>query len=450
MKTGNKGLRKGAERPRWSWRRRVAFIGAIGVVVVVAAGLAYGLYPRSPGIPTLDDRQVMRQVSFAYVTNDAVWVKLRGAQPRIVAHLAFQANVPYFHVAWSADQSLLLVSAHEEHLYLGPGSVDSGSAPQFGSWIVALPSGTITELRDPPGDCVLQSCVWFGDRFIIHSLPEQVFAPPTYRLYDIQTQVDSNTRLDNQPVYALAVRGQTVYFSSPPQSGQTQCSTGVIERFDVRSNTIATVFAIPDPYVDHNSVIAGWDVSADGARALVVTQGVAPSDNECQRQVAPHVYLLTQGDDNPIFSASVAASGFTLAPDGQFAAFTLAPDRTATPAAGASPEIAIYNAFTGDIHNHRLDAGAVSVVGAPALLGWLGQDAGVLSVVAQCASGPYDATPGATPLPTELTMLRATTIYYTPAGGSAPSRPIETISGPYELFFPYPLAPVQSGAYPNC
>ena len=433
-----------------AFRRWVTLIVVLGVLVAFAAGLLYELrarapsrYARPPSVSILSDAQVRRQISFAYMAKDDLWVSLHGATARMVAYLPLLANAPYFQIVWSQDETRLLVIGRDTNSYVGPGSVDSEFPPHTDLWVVTLPSGAVTDVSGPLASCLDNTCLWLGARYIVYRQSQDT--PITYGVYDTQAQSVVATTLDGKPVDAIETRGSAVYFSSSSSSAQNPCPQGVIRRFDMGSNTVSPAFSIPGPYLVHHAIIVQWDVSADGSRAMVASQSTFP-DSACKKPPRAHIYLLQSGWSEPLYSADLAVGEFALTADGQFAAWNLGPFGAQYLSSGFSPAIGVFNTYTGAARTHTTSIGIPAITGLQGryqLLNWVGQDAGVLAVATQEDNCPYVAVAGVPPLPCEGSILLATSLYYTPAGGSSPGRLIETVKGPDQLYFPFPVSPAQ-------
>jgi hypothetical protein len=316
--------------PQWNRLKVLAPIAALLLLFVYVLGT--GLNRRAGPTPTptasttlgptatpetltVRDPALALQLTFAFVQDNDVWVSWKSKAPQQMTHLGVGAQHLIWTLAWSPDQSKLLINETAD--------VDATSAR---AWILTLaPNYSLTEL--PASAPVVAGCAnyftcsWLGQRYIIHlnrAVYNQNFH--SFKIYDLQSGRDLTTALDDQTISELEVRGQYVYFSSVQTSGGAGAPPGKIERFDLAGNSYTTVYTAPGPFIGEVAVVGGWDLSADASRAVSwYTAGVGVP-HHCPVSSCNAYYQDSTGTVAAIFTQQPAGAPILISPDGRYAA----------------------------------------------------------------------------------------------------------------------------------
>ncbi len=372
-----------------------------------------------PGVVAVSDMNIARQLSFAFIQANDVWVSLHGAAPRQVTHLDLSTQQLDWHLVWSADGTKLLAAA------INP---VSNGAFAGGAWIISLPDGSAASLSAfaSLSGCAI-SCGWLDGRYLVYAdVAEAGSHAQVYHIYDTQAQRALSTSLDNQRITEWEVRGGELYFTPYIDStGTGSFVPGAIKRFDLASNQITTAFTVSEgALVAQGASFAHWDISADGSKIVYYFFGGAlhgcPVGIQCKT-----LYQDTTGSITAIFSSYQAGANASaqinapiwISPDGSAAAGFIS----------ASPTIIASNP-PDTLVQQTLPAGnewsnALPVENHPygdQILGWISQPAGI---VIQRVEEDAQQAP------------QATNIYAAPSG-SGNAHLVETVQAGLVVFAP--------------
>ncbi|HEY7983159.1 MAG TPA: zf-HC2 domain-containing protein, partial [Ktedonobacterales bacterium] len=138
-----------------------------------------------PGGMEIVDGVAAQRLSYAYVLDNDVWIGWRGKVPFQATHLALGTGHLIWTVAWSQDQTLLLVNETAD--------VDAKSAR---AWLIQLvPDFSVSEVAAGSplvrGCANYFTCLWVGHRFIVHvDRAIHVNQYHAYRMYDMKAGAD--------------------------------------------------------------------------------------------------------------------------------------------------------------------------------------------------------------------------------------------------------------------
>jgi hypothetical protein len=270
-----------------------------------------------PGRLEVADGAAARQLSYAYVLANDVWIGWQGKQPFQATHLGLGADYLIWTIAWSQDRTLLLANETAD--------VDATTAR---AWLIQLaPAFAVSEVAASSplvrGCANFFTCQWVGHRFVVHpdrTIPNQYHDYHYDRIYDLQVGADVPSALDGQEVYALEVRGALVYYTSLQLHSGTNNFVNRIGIADAANPQFQSNILSPTTFSFELGVTNGWDVSADGAR--VVTWPLHPIVGivNCSIQSCV-VYFSGSGGAPTIIFTRISGPGETsIAPDGSRAA----------------------------------------------------------------------------------------------------------------------------------
>lgn len=292
------------------------------------------------------DGNALDKMTIAYAFNGNIWVASHGAPPRQVTNFTYTAaqSSALQNAVWA-----LAFSPDATHLL-----VELDSTSTTADWIVTFPQGTVTSVSHSLVNCgpQLAQCQWVDNRYIafLRASHDQSQTPCTSHntrlvVYDSQTQRDLSTAIADVCMITFQVRGSAIYI--PTQPGQTgpgvtpvassatstaTLENGVLDRYDIASNTVAPAFTASTPLLINGVASAAWDLSADG-RTAVFSSGRNPRCTSNRTNC--FAYYVTGDTSMPLFSqlsslvgSGSCYSGAILSPDARTAALALTDDGT--------------------------------------------------------------------------------------------------------------------------
>lgn len=356
----------------------------------------------APGALIVADPAIARQLSFAFIQGNEVWVSPHSAAPRQVTHLGLR-SLQLARIIWAPDQSRLLDVGND---------TSHPSNPADQGWIVTLPSGAVTPLPASAaavaGGC-LANCAWMTDRYLVYiSTGASHFS--NYAIYDTQASRILTTALTAARAVELEVRGTDAYFVDYTASEGPRIGPGVVDRYSLGDNTITQAYTLPAPLVAQGIPSGNFDLSADGTRIVETSEIGASAHCPPGTGICYNYYATASGTVSPAFAVfQTQGMPVAIAPDGtQIAAIYASDTRTQIVQRAMPSGAELTNALP------LLDAG-------DDLLGWTSQEPGV---VVQNTVRDNQGNPS------------AAEVYYAPTGGSAPARLVETINVPSVVFAP--------------
>jgi hypothetical protein len=270
-----------------------------------------------PGRLEVVDGTAALDLTFAYVLDNDVWIEWQGKQPFQATHLGLGSDHLIWTITWSQDHTVLLANETAD--------IDRTTAR---AWLIYLtPSLSVNEVS--PGSPLVRGCAnyfgckWVGHRYIIHlDLANQSSKYQTFRIYDVKAAVDTTSTdivspLDGQRISELEVRGSLIYYS--PLGGAVPANRIAIA--DPANPQFQGSIVAPETISQEQGVIGWWDLSADGTRATMGSQGQA---NCASAPSCASYFGADGGAPTSIFTQAQALSQVLsqvlIAPDGSHAA----------------------------------------------------------------------------------------------------------------------------------
>jgi PASTA domain len=245
---------------------------------------------------TVQNPAIASGMKVVYVTNNDVWLSIGGSTAQQLTHLNLQGTKLFWSLAWSPDQTKILAVTT---------NITSSSSSSQG-WVISLPAGTVAQLpasATVASTGVLSLPYWINDHLIIYYNPNTPSAHlAEFQVFDTMTQQVIHTPFDTilMPHAPIVANGQ-LYFVNP-SIPNTQCETGVVERYDPATNTMTQFLSLLGSATEQGLPIGGIDVSGDGQTIIAATVGTSSAGCQTNPKYTPIALQRADGTVTPLFT----------------------------------------------------------------------------------------------------------------------------------------------------